>query len=147
MTSRRTTQTPCVRLRSWADIESSIREGIRAVASRHRRLVADGGRFACSVDLDKARKTLEPQTFRWDYILGDAAEAVGMEVHPAKESDVSTMIAKKAWADQRLRKHCQLVVKRWHWIRPPRSRLQFTPRSPGARRLAKHGVQFPTARL
>ena len=82
-----------------------------------------------------------------DYILGEAAEAVGMEVHPAKASEVDAIVAKKLWAEQLLKDCCWLTVNRWYWVRPPRSRLQFTPRSPGARRLAKHGIQFPTPRL
>jgi hypothetical protein len=134
-------------LRSWAEIETNVRDGIRAVAPRHRRLLADGARFICSVDLDSARRTAEPQAPRWDYILGESAEAVGMEVHPAKASEVDAVIAKKLWAEQLLRDYCRLTVNRWCWVRPPRSRLQFTPLSPGARRLAKHGIHFPTARL
>jgi len=70
-----------------------------------------------------------------------------MEVHPAKASEVDGIIGKKLWAERRLRTNCALGVARWHWIRPPRSPLQFTPRSPAARRLAKHGIQFPRARL
>jgi hypothetical protein len=89
----------------------------------------------------------EPQASRWDYILAGENDAAGMEVHPAKASEVDTVIAKKLWAETRLRVQCGLRVTTWHWVRPHRSPLQFTPQSPHARRLAKHGIQFPAKRI
>jgi len=138
---------PCERLRAWEAIHEVVKPGLRGLTSRHRSLVSDGQRFSCSVDLDEARRAAEPEEPRWDYILGLPAEVWGMEVHPAKASEVDGIIGKKLWAERRLRTNCALGVARWHWIRPPRSPLQFTPRSPAARRLAKHGIQFPRARL
>lgn len=138
---------PCERLRAWHDIADAVRPGLRGLRSRHRSLVTDGDRFLCSVDLDDARRSAEPAASRWDYILGLDPEAWGMEVHPAKASEVDGVIRKKTWAAARLSSNCGLLVSRWRWIRPPGSRLQFTPRSPEARRLAKHGIEFPTALL
>ena len=73
--------------------------------------------------------------------------AIGMEVHPAKASEVDSIVEKKRWAEQRLADGCGLSLSRWWWIRPAGSRLQFTPLSPQARRLAKNGIEFPRARL
>jgi hypothetical protein len=73
--------------------------------------------------------------------------AIGMEVHPAKASEVDNIVEKKRWAEQRLANGCGLSLSRWCWIRPAGSRLQFTPLSPQARRLAKNGIEFPRARL
>jgi hypothetical protein len=144
---RASAATPCARLRTWKEIAAAVRIGLRGVASLHRGLVADGRQYSCSVDLDEAFRTAEPRAARWDYILTMAVHAVGMEVHPAKASEVDGVIAKKRWAEQRLAAGCALRLSRWCWIRPPGSRLQFTPLSPQARRLAKSGIEFPRARL
>jgi len=97
--------------------------------------------------LDRARRDQEPNASRWDYVLGYPDHCVAMEVHPAKASEVDAVIRKKQWADALLRNYCALRVASWHWVRPPGSALQFAPQSPQARRLAKSGIAFPTARL
>jgi hypothetical protein len=147
MSPRRPPDDPCARLRGWTQIAPVVRSGLRGLASAHRGLVADGQRCACSADLDAALQTVEPQAARWDYVLTTETHAVGMEVHGAKASEVDTVVAKKRWAERRLADNCGLSVSRWCWIRPPGSRLQFTPASPQARRLAKNGIEFPRARL
>jgi hypothetical protein len=147
VTGERGVANPCGRLRSWQAIREAVGLGLRGLASRHRSLVTDGHRFSCSVDLDEARRVAEPEASRWDYILGLGADAWGMEVHPAKASEVDGIIRKKLWAADRLSCNCGLRVSRWHWVRPSGSPLQFTQRSPEAHRLAKYGIRFPTARL
>ena len=147
MTASRSGAKPCERLRSCRAISEAVRPGLRGLASRHRSLVTDGQRFSCSVDLDDARRLAEPEASRWDYILGLDVDAWGMEVHPAKASEVDGVIRKKHWAVELLSTNCALAVSRWHWVRPRGSPLQFTQRSPEARRLAKHGIQFPAPRL
>ena len=147
MTGTRGTAKPCERLRSWQAISDAVRPGLRGLTSRHHSLVTEGRRFSCSVDLDEARRVAEPEASRWDYILGLDADAWGMEVHPAKASEVDGVIRKKIWAAERLSSNCALVVSRWHWVRPSGSALQFTQRSPEARRLAKYGIRFPIPRL
>jgi hypothetical protein len=100
------------------------------------------------VDLDATLHDAEPNSPRWDYILARRdGSTEGAEVHPAKASEVSAVVAKKRWAESLLRSHCRLRVHRWYWIRPPRSPLQFTPLSPKARVLAMSGIQFPSSRV
>lgn len=101
--------------------------------------------FLCSVDLDTAFAETDAQAARWDYVLGTATECIGMEVHPAKSSEVVLMLAKKRWAEGVLAGGPR--VSRWCWIVPVRSRIQFTPISPQARLLAKGGVEFPKRSL
>jgi hypothetical protein len=118
------------------------------MASAHRRLIGRPKNYSCSLDLDRARREAEPNAPRWDYILGEReGGSIGLEVHPAKASEVDTVIEKKRWAEGRLSHHCDLRVGRWCWVRPPGSPLQFTPIGPKARLLAKNGIQFPVARL
>jgi hypothetical protein len=135
-------------LRTWAEVSDLVRPGLRALRASHRRLVSRPNGYACSLDLDEARRPADPRSARWDYILGQQDGAgVGVEVHPAKASEVSTVIAKKNWAQGLLRDRCRLEVRRWFWVRPTGSRLQFTPRSAKAHLLAENGIVFPVARL
>ncbi len=139
---------PCRRLRSWAGIAAGVRDGLRAVTSAHHALFVRPATYACSVDLDATLRESEPNASRWDYVVARRdGTTVGVEVHPAKASEVDVVVAKKRWAEQRLLSFCALRVNRWYWVRPARSQLQFTPLSPKARSLAMNGVQFPVARV
>lgn len=109
---------PCGRLREWASIAGFVKKGIRALSGGHRALVVSADRYRCSVNLDEARRDAEPNAARWDYILSLADEVIGMEVHPAKASEVDLVVRKKQWAARRLGEHCDLRSSRWHWIRP-----------------------------
>jgi len=81
------------------------------MTSSHRSLVSRPQRYSCSLDLDAARQGAEPQAARWDYILVEKdGTSAGVEVHPAKESEVDRVIAKKRWAEQRPAHHCELRV-------------------------------------
>lgn len=147
MRRREPGRTPCARLRTWAQVGSAVGDGLRGMPSGHRALVAEGNQYSCSLDLDEALRGAEPQAARWDYVLASEMRAVGMEVHPARASEVDSVVKKKRWAEQRLADGCGLSLSRWCWIRPPGSRLHFTPLSPQARRLAQNGIEFPRARL
>lgn len=147
MRRREPERAPCARLRTWKQVVSAIGDGLRGVASRHRALVAEGQQYSCSINLDEALRSAEPHASRWDYVLASGMRAIGMEVHPAKASEVDSIVKKKRWAERRLADGCGLSLSRWCWIRPLGSPLQFTPLSPQARRLAKHGIEFPRARL
>jgi hypothetical protein len=139
---------PCRKLRSWEGIRAGVRDGLRAVTSARHALFERPAAYSCSVDLDATLREAEPNAPRWDYVAARRdGTTVGVEVHPAKASEVDTVIAKKRWAEQRLLSHCVLRVDRWYWVRPARSRLQFTPLSPKARLLAMSGVRFPVARV
>lgn len=78
-------------------------------------------------------------------MLGGDHECVALEVHPAKASEVNTVVAKKRWAESIV--PLAIRVNRWCWIRPPGSSLQFGSGSYHARVLAKAGIEFPAARL
>jgi hypothetical protein len=137
----------CRQLRRWDAVRSAVQVGLGALRRRDRGLVDGSRAYRCSVNLDEARKVAEPNASRWDYVLGTAARGIAMEVHPAKASEVDSVIAKKLWAEARLFANCELRVSRWCWVRPPGSPLQFTSLSPAARRLAKNGIRFPSSRL
>jgi hypothetical protein len=101
----------------------------------------------CSLDLDEHRQEAEPHASRWDYILGTDDGAFGMEVHPAKASEVDTVIRKKRWAETLLARRCRLQISAWYWVVPQGSRLQFTQQSPHARRLAQERILFPARQM
>jgi hypothetical protein len=138
----------CSALGRWAALASALQPGLQGLEHAHRELIHRSTAYACSVDLDEARREAEPQAPRWDYVLVERDGAtIACEVHPARASEVDALIAKKRWAEQRLAQYCGLRIALWHWLRPPGSKQQFTPRSPGARRLAQSGIRFPAARL
>jgi hypothetical protein len=132
----------------WSDVAAEIRQGLKGLRAPHRQLISRRRAYVCSLNLDAARRAAEPTAARWDYVLGGKdGGSTGVEVHPAKASEVDRVIAKKTWAQQGLISYCGLRVTDWYWLRPPRSSLQFTVVSPKARLLAKNGIHFPVARL
>jgi hypothetical protein len=134
-------------LPTWEDVAAFLKSGVRGLPGRHRQLVAEPQRFRCSLDLDRARSVAEPRAPRWDYVLGTDADCIGLEVHPARASEVAAVIRKKDWAAAHLEARCGLIASRWCWVVPPGARVQLTPVSPHARQLAKSGIQFPARRL
>jgi hypothetical protein len=134
---------PCARLRAHLRKGGAVRDAKQALTGPHRRLIAFSA--SCSVDLDGLLADEQPQAARWDYLLADEATCLGMEVHPAKSTEVELILRKKQWAEKTLAGGP--AVTRWCWIVPAASRLQFTAISPAARRLAKGGVEFPRRRL
>ena len=137
----------CARLRSSSDQAAALRNGIRAVRTRDKKLVSNAQQYQCSVDLAAAMAQAESNSPRWDYILAAETTAVGMEVHAAKGSEVAIVIRKKEWAAALLTRSCGLAVSRWCWVVPTGSRIHLTHTSPEARRLAKNGIEFPSRRL
>jgi hypothetical protein len=138
-------QSPCANLSGHAAIGRAVKKGIRALSGKHSQLVASPKPYRCSVNLDAARRDAEPNAARWDYVLATAAHSTGMEVHPARASEIDVMINKRRWAAQLLGQ--SIPIKRWRWIVPHGSPIQLTPGSPQARRLAAGGIEFPARAL
>ncbi len=138
------------------------RAGIEVLETEHKGCVTGGAAVACGVPLDRARRDLEDQVERWDYVFTMRAggtsqhssatptvDAIAIEVHHAVAEDVPKMIAKKAWAEALLsREYPRVNVRRWVWIAsPPRGEIFFLPQSPAARMLVEADISFPIASL
>jgi hypothetical protein len=79
-----------------SDAETPCKPGLRAVKEPLGVTKPTG-----SVDLDTAKKTVEPNSSRWDYGIGckpDTMElAIWVEVHPASTGEVGAIINKLEW--------------------------------------------------
>lgn len=88
---------------------------------------------------------------RWDYGIGiqrpNATEiAVWVEVHPAKTSEVNTVIEKLRWLKLWLQGHAALLSQMtppdgFYWIAT--SGVHILPGSQQARLLAQHKIRMP----
>jgi len=88
---------------------------------------------------------------RWDYGIGvqksdGGAIAVWVEVHPAKTSEVDTVIKKLQWLKQWLRERAPLLNQMtppdaFYWVAT--SGVNILPDSSQARLLATHKIRMP----
>lgn len=108
----------------------------------------DSRRLAGSVDLDSALARKLPNEPRWDYAVG-CRPANGnddivywIEVHPATDADIPTVLAKLDWLKSWTGAHARELAalgQTFIWISSAKTR--FTPTSPGLRRLAQKGCR------
>lgn len=106
--------------------------GKKALIKAHRASVIDSpGR---SADLDGCMESTHPSAPRWDYVLERTSKdrrGAGLEVHGGNASQVSSMIAKKRWAEAVLASlEPDLSIERWHWVVPPGSKFVFPRPAP-----------------
>lgn len=132
------------------ETNSSLRPGVRAgiqalsAADRDRIAAKLRRRFGDSLDLDAALRDTHPRDPRWDYILSvpDADKLVGIEPHPARDSEVKVMIEKRRSALKHLSGHLapNRVITDWYWVATGTSALN--PTGHQFRALAASGITF-----
>lgn len=138
--------------RHFADGELApcARAGLAALRREHRaRIIADNV-VGCSIDLDACNKRADDTSNRWDYVLvvRDTDSAVAVEPHPAFADQVDELIAKKAWAAERLASAApMLTVIKWVWLTGSDEEAGFTPSTNAAHRLAEAKIEFPRVTL
>lgn len=97
-----------------------------------------------SLDLDAAMQASHPNENRWDYLLSllTTQRLIALEPHPAKESEIASMIAKRARARSFLDSHLQPghSITRWIWVSPGATRFSRMERA--QRLLAQHGIDY-----
>jgi hypothetical protein len=120
-----------------------------ALEKAHRSNLIDAKRKLAlfSADIDKQTQKLAPNSNRWDYLVWFKTakklenEVMALEVHSAYDSQVSTVIKKKEWAEIFLREETDIKVNRWVWAASGKISILKTSRF--ARNLAKNGIEFP----
>jgi hypothetical protein len=123
-----------------------VRDGTGALGKRDLSLIAepDRARVGDSLDLDEATRSQYPADPRWDYLLSvpDQAQIVALEPHSARQSEVSSVIAKKKWAMKILRDHLDARhgVSRWLWATA--GKVSFSRMDREIRRLNQNGIEF-----
>ena len=130
--------------------------GKQAMEEKHRRLVTcvDSTRLTGSIDLDTALRQNRPGDNRWDYGLGykpakGSEQAVWVEVHSAKTSEVSKVLRKLQWLKDWLNRNAEQLRQlseradrdiRYVWIAS--SGVHIQKHSPQARQLAQSGLRL-----
>jgi hypothetical protein len=123
-----------------------VKDGLGAIESTHRDHLAQAIRpgFSDSLNLDEGVLAANPQSNRWDYLLGHKATGtvIGVEPHSAKMDQISVVIAKREAAKHQLRGHLRAGAKVVMWIWVASGRVDFLPFDRAKRRLDEAGVTF-----
>lgn len=123
-----------------------VEDGCRAIAAKHRGLIAEDLKQTIrnSLNLDAATRVQHEQANRWDYVLAvrGTNTLVGVEPHSARDDEVAAVIAKKQRSGEVLREHLKTgwYVSAWIWVSS--GTLKFSKMDRARRRLNQHGIRF-----
>jgi uncharacterized DUF497 family protein len=117
-----------------------------AIKSDHRDYIGSSIRveFADSIDLDEAMREGHEEENRWDYLLGHMPSkiVIALEPHSARDTEISTIIAKRKAAMKQLRPHLQTSARIASWIWVASGPVHFADTEKARRQLDQHGIQF-----
>jgi len=135
-----------------SDVLPAVKDGLQALRRHDRRSLIDESLlegFADSLDLDEALRSGRDREHRWDYLLGHAksGRVIGLEPHPAHNSEVSVVIRKREAALQQLRRHTRpgASVSAWFWVAS--GKVDFLPHEKAMLTLSQNGIGFLGRRL
>ncbi|MDW8364048.1 MAG: hypothetical protein RMK74_16795 [Myxococcales bacterium] len=141
------TKTPLRRfLRGESALQNWVRDGMEAVKNGDREYFDQAVRedFEDSLDLDSALQAGHERENRWDYLLGHAPskEVVAVELHSAKQNEISTVIKKRRGALEQLKVHLRegARISKWLWVAA--GRVHFADTEKARRRLDQNGIEF-----
>jgi hypothetical protein len=123
-----------------------VRDGLKALASQSRKLMADSVRAAVadSLDIDAAFARTHAEDNRWDYLLGHGptSRVFALEPHSAHEGEISVVIKKKKAALQQLNAHLdpRARISRWLWVAS--GKVDFLSTEKAYLRLSQSGITF-----
>ena len=147
---RRPVQTPATpvraALKAGSALQGMVKDGIGAITDVHRDYfdVAVRPSFADSLDIDRGLKQGREQENRWDYLLGHrpSGRIVGVEPHSAENSEIFTVIKKRAAARSQLQDHLRdgARVSEWFWVAS--GKVHLAPMETARFRLAQNGITF-----
>ncbi len=130
-------------------------KAMEAVDRRYRQQIrlGDTAEVVGSVDLDTAFQQQEPNATRWDYGLGlvvqGEARACWVEPHPARSDQVTPMLNKYQWLQDKLETDTFQALKRmtrqqgtaFFWLAT--DRIDIPRHSPHRKKLANKGLTGP----
>lgn len=83
-----------------------VKDGLEALEKEHHQYIEPPLRaeFGDSIDIDKAVLSGNEEENRWDYLLGymPNGKVIALEQHSAKQSEISSIIAKRKAAREQL---------------------------------------------
>ena len=132
------------------DIVNGYMAGLAALGTHTSKIiVASTSLIEGSVDIDRCTTTIYPNANRWDYVFAYSGKAYFIEVHPAKTSEVKTVLNKlqwlKDWLNQRATPIDALKAKNpFYWIQ---SKGFAIPKTSPQYRAASHAGLKPIAQL
>lgn len=134
-------------IESCSQISSCFQLGLQALGSDSSYINPKNTRLINgSVALDECLKSSEPNANRWDYLIAYNELSYCLEIHPANEGEVKTMIKKAEWLNRFLNSNLPSLNKKpYHWVAS--GKIGILPSSPKARILAQNGITFPKSRL
>ncbi len=132
-------------------LRTKIKQGLTALLPIDRERIAKDSRseFLDSLNLDDALLTTHPQEHRWDYLVSynPRGIVIGIEVHTASTSQVSTIISKKDAAIRQLQPHSKpsARINEWIWISSGAVKIHQLDRA--RIRLAQNGIKLVGSEL
>ncbi len=140
-------------LKSKSVLRSVVRPGLRSMSAKDRAHVAAEIRseFVDGLALDDAlgKHPSHVNANRWDFLLGHEPThgIIGLEVHPAKNSEVKLVVAKRDWAEGIIRAEfvAGAKVHRWFWAASGSNGI--IPGSTEARQITAANIRFVGSEL
>lgn len=127
-------------------LQQVIKDGLKALQQEHRLYIDSPLRaeFGDSVNIDKAFLAEHEEENRWDYLLGHvpSGEVIALEPHSAKQSEVSTIIAKRKAARDHLQLHLEADARIAAWLWVASGNVHFADTEKVRRQLDQNGIQF-----
>jgi hypothetical protein len=138
---------------STAETTDAWQPGLQALtrSDRQRVEVNNSRRLTGSVCLDTALQEDYPSDPRWDYGIGyknNVESVYWVEIHPANEGAVETVLSKLAWLKKWLKERANdldSLQKQFVWISS--GKTSFTQSSPQAKRCASQGIKVAGRKL
>jgi len=135
-------------------LQRAYHDGLQALSKtdRARLEVHQNVKLTGSIDLDAALQDAHPNDRRWDYAIarrppnGELIHWV--EVHPATDAEIKTVLAKFEWLQDWLRTQGKALVKfesEFIWISS--GKTAFSPVSHQRRKMSERGLQHVGRRL
>jgi hypothetical protein len=94
-----------------------------------------------SVNLDSCLKGVYPNANRWDYLVSYKKDFYYIEIHPAKDSEVQTLIQKHIWLKNWIQENkLENYHSRYYWI--PSGRNSILPSSIYGKKNAQRGINL-----
>lgn len=127
-------------------LAAAVRAGKQALERRDRSRIIEGKvSVVDSLHLDRATKSDERDSRRWDYLLGldhSAVHLIAVEVHPANTGGAREVVEKKKAAEALLKRELRRGhgVNRWYWIAS--GNVKITRNTPEARLLDAHRIRL-----
>jgi len=132
------------------EVSDKYQDGFQAIRKSDRKKIEATVPRNCdgSLDIDSAVKSIYPNDARWDYAIGYSNKVCYFEIHPAKPSEVTSMLNKLTWLKNWLKEKAPQLNNmpdyspKYVWVASGKVAMLSTSKE--ARRLAASGIVLIT---